>query len=95
MNQQNNQFQNQQPSTNQVVYPEPPAVLTTKDELYLTDMMSWNLVIFKKAAFYAQHCQDPEIKQAIQTVGQMHQKQYDSFLSHLGLAQNGGATPLQ
>lgn len=82
---------NQQGNINQPIYQEPPAVLSTKDALYLTDMMSWNLVILKKAAFYAQHCQDQEVKQMIQKVGEMHQKQYNTFLNHLSLAQN----PLQ
>lgn len=95
MNQQNQGMQNQATNMNQPFYPEPPPVLTTKDELYLTDMMSWNLVIFKKAAFYAAHCQDPEIKQAIEKVGAMHQQQYSTFLSHLGKAQQNGTTPLQ
>ncbi|WP_019243832.1 MULTISPECIES: hypothetical protein [Bacillus] len=93
MNQQQNQ--SQQAMTNQPTYQEPPAVLSTKDALYLTDMMSWNLLVFKKAAFYAQHCQDPEVKQMIIQVGQLHQKQYNSFLSHLGLAQNNTQPPLQ
>ncbi len=41
-----------------------PEVVTVKDSLYLTDMLSWNLLAMKKAHFYAQQCQDHEIKAA-------------------------------
>lgn len=95
MKQQSNPVQGQQPNVNQPVYQEPPAVLTTKDALYLTDMMNWNLIITKKAAFYAQNCKDQEIKQTIQKVGQMHQKQYNRFLTHLGLPSGQTQAPLQ
>lgn len=45
--------QNQQP-----IMMTPPEVVTVKDSLYLTDMLSWNLLAMKKAHFYAQQCQD-------------------------------------
>ncbi|MCU9612856.1 hypothetical protein OEV98_04745 [Caldibacillus lycopersici] len=69
--------------TNQPIMPEPPNIVTEKDSLYLTDMLSWNLLAMKKAYFFANQCQDPEIKAAINKAGQMHQKHYQKILSHL------------
>jgi len=61
----------------------PPSVVTVKDSLYLTDMLSWNLLAMKKAHFFASQCQDPELKNALETCGQMHQRHYEKILSHL------------
>lgn len=63
--------------------PHPPNVVSTKDELYLKDMMSWNLLAMKKAHFFSQHCLDPEVKAAIDQAGQMHQRHYQKILGHL------------
>jgi len=77
----NNQQQSTQPQ--QPIMPQPPNVLTTKDHLYLTDMLSWNLVAMKKAYHFANECIDQEVKQAIEKAGQMHQRHYEKLLSHL------------
>lgn len=63
---------------------QPPGVISTKDSLYLTDMMSWNLLSAKKAHFFAQQCQDPELKAEAEKCGQMHQRHYQQLLQHLG-----------
>jgi hypothetical protein len=60
----------------------PPAVITTKDLLYLRDAMSWTLLAAKKCAHFAQECQDPDIKQAIDQAGQMHVRHYNALLQH-------------
>ncbi len=75
--------QNQQP-----IKMTPPEVVTVKDSLYLTDMLSWNLLAMKKAHFYAQQCQDQEIKAALDKVGMMHQKHYNQILRHLNKQNN-------
>ncbi|WP_033827934.1 hypothetical protein [Bacillus andreraoultii] len=67
----------------QQIMPEPPKVVTVKDSLYLTDMLSWNLLAMKKAHFFANHVQDPEIKTALNKAGQMHQAHYQRILTHL------------
>ncbi len=82
MNQEQPQAQSTQAQTSAHLQ-EAPAVLTGKDLNYINDMMAWNLTAAKKAHFYAQHCQDQEIKQAIDAAGQMHQRHYDQFLSML------------
>ncbi|KMK77580.1 hypothetical protein [Alkalihalobacillus pseudalcaliphilus] len=81
MQQQPNQFQGQ--SQQSLTYQEPPAILSTKDSLYLTDMLSWNLLAMKKAHFYAQQCTDQDIKQALEQAGQMHERHYQTLLPHL------------
>lgn len=61
----------------------PPKVITTKDCSYLKDELSWELLAMKKCHHFAQECQDPEIKQAIDKAGQMHQRHYQMLLKHL------------
>ena len=78
MNQQT-QAQNQQ----QTFMQQPPMVISTKDHLYLDDMMSWNLNAAKKAHFFAQNVQDPEIKNAITQMALMHQRHYQTLLNHI------------
>ncbi|MCL6586395.1 MAG: hypothetical protein K6T72_07770 [Anoxybacillus sp.] len=77
----------------QTVMSQPPQVISTKDALYLTDMMSWNLLAMKKAHFFASQCQDEEIVAAIERAGQMHQRHYERLLQHL--QQNQPTIPLQ
>ncbi|KON86436.1 hypothetical protein AF332_06095 [Sporosarcina globispora] len=77
MQQQNMNTQNQQG-----IMQQPPAVISTKDALYLTDMLSWNLLACKKAHFYAQQCQDQELKIHFEQCGQMHQRHYEQLLAH-------------
>ncbi|MGM7681064.1 hypothetical protein ACSVDA_02815 [Cytobacillus sp. Hm23] len=76
--QQQNMTQNQT-----MAMPQPPQVVSTKDSMYLTDMLSWNLLAMKKAHFFARQCQDQEIISAIERAGQMHQRHYGIILSHL------------
>ncbi|AMQ21634.1 hypothetical protein [Geobacillus sp. JS12] len=74
----------QQPQMNpQAAMPEPPQMVSTKDAMYFSDMMSWNLLAAKKAHFFASQCRDPEVVQAIERAGQMHQRHYDIILRHL------------
>ncbi|MFC4076101.1 hypothetical protein [Salinithrix halophila] len=62
--------------------------LTTKDLNYLKDELSWQLLAFKKCHHYAQECQDTEVKQLIDQVGQMHQRHYQQILNHLNTQGN-------
>ncbi|MFD1020464.1 hypothetical protein [Thalassobacillus hwangdonensis] len=62
---------------------QPPNMVSTKDHLYITDMLSWNLNACKKAHSYAQQCQDQELKAALDQAGQMHQRHYNKILEHL------------
>ncbi|TVY10758.1 ferritin-like domain-containing protein [Paenibacillus cremeus] len=71
------------PAQTQAPIPVPPRVITTKDLSYLKDAMSWELSAFKKFHFFAQQAQNPQIKQALDKAGQMHQRHYQKLLTHL------------
>ncbi len=71
------QGQNQQP-----IMAKPPTVITSKDLSYLKDGMSWLLLATKKCAHFANECQDQEVKQLIDQIGQIHQKHYNTLLTH-------------
>ncbi|MGG3799202.1 hypothetical protein [Metabacillus fastidiosus] len=73
----------QQQNMQQQTMQQPPAIISTKDQLYLTDMLSWNLLVMKKAHFFASQCQTPEIKAELEKVGQMHNMHYQKVLSYL------------
>ncbi|WP_058306813.1 hypothetical protein [Gracilibacillus massiliensis] len=62
---------------------QPPKMISTKDHLYLTDMLSWNLNAANKAHFFAENCSIPEVKQTIEKTCQMHEKHYNILLEHL------------
>ncbi|GMB09060.1 hypothetical protein EDD69_11287 [Thermolongibacillus altinsuensis] len=76
-------MQQQMNMQNNVNMAQPPEMVSTKDALYLTDMLSWNLLAMKKAHFFASQCQDQEIINAIERAGQMHQRHYQQILNHL------------
>lgn len=76
-------MQQQQNIQQQSIMPQPPKVVSTKDQLYLTDMLSWNLLAMKKAHFFASQCQIQEIKEQLEQVGKMHHQHYQRILTHL------------
>lgn len=101
MQQQNQMGQQNQPMSSQPIHAQqagaqaaqgvmnqPPTMVSTKDLLYLTDMLSWNLNAAKKAHFFAQQCTIPEIKAAIDNACKMHERHYEKILSHLNRPQN-------
>jgi hypothetical protein len=79
MKNQNMNVQNQQ-----AIMQQPPEVISTKDSLYLNDMLSWNLLAMKKAHLFATNCQDQEVKAELEKCGQMHQRHYQMILNHMG-----------
>lgn len=83
------QQQNMNAQNQQIPYQQPPNMISSKDSMYLTDSLSWNLLAMKKAHFYAQQCQDQELKAAFDRCGQMHQQHYEKILNHL----NGQTQP--
>lgn len=91
--QQNTQNINQ---AQQNIMNQPPEVMTTKDTLYISDMLSWNLLAMKKANSFAAQCQIPEVSNAIKQAAQMHQRHYQKLLQHLqGHLQNQTQQTLQ
>ncbi|TXC91162.1 hypothetical protein FS935_09690 [Metabacillus litoralis] len=73
----------QQNMQQQSMMQQPPNVITSKDQLYLTDMLSWNLLAMKKAHFFAGQVQNQELKNQLEQVGQMHHNHYQKILTHL------------
>lgn len=80
--QQQNTFGTQQ------TFQQPPQIVSVKDQLYLTDMLAWNLLASKKAHFFASQCQDPQVAELINRSGQMHQRHYETILEHLNQNQH-------
>jgi uncharacterized membrane protein len=68
---------------NKVLMQEPPGAITTKDLLYIKDILSWELLAFKKFHFLASQVQNGQIKQALEKVGQTHQRHYQKLLTYL------------
>lgn len=62
--------------------------ITTKDLLYLTDELSWELLAMKKSHHFSRECQDPEVKDLLDKTGQMHQRHYEALLAFLESASN-------
>lgn len=78
-------MQQQQPNTNMNmnIMQQPPQMITSKDLMYIKDMLSWNLLAVKKASFLAQHCQDQQVKAELEQCSQMHQQHYNKLLNYL------------
>jgi hypothetical protein len=72
----------------QAPMPAPPRVISTKDTLYLKDALSWELNACKKFHFHAQQATDPQVKQALEKAGRMHQRHYQKLLAHLQVNNN-------
>ncbi|MDQ1003282.1 hypothetical protein QFZ28_003682 [Neobacillus niacini] len=73
---------------NQPPIPNPPRAITTKDVLYIKDALSWELLAFKKFHFMANQLQNPQLKEALNKAGQMHQNHYQRILTHLQVDNN-------
>ncbi len=74
-----NQYQNQ----SNVRMNEPPEILTNKDLLYLEDALSWQLLASKKANHFAMESDNPQVKQQLQHLANVHQQHYQRLLQHL------------
>ncbi|MBO8156793.1 MAG: hypothetical protein H0Z32_10050 [Bacillaceae bacterium] len=76
-------MQQQQQTTQSQNMQMPPTMVSTKDQMYLTDILSWTLIAAKKAHFFAQQCQNQDVKTALEDAGRMHQQHYQKVLQHL------------
>ncbi|WP_132372551.1 hypothetical protein [Melghiribacillus thermohalophilus] len=75
-------MQQQQTTQNQNMQ-MPPTMVSSKDQMYLTDMLTWNLTASKKAHFFARQCQNQDVKTALEDAGRMHQRHYEKILQYL------------
>ncbi|WP_017379144.1 hypothetical protein [Paenisporosarcina sp. TG-14] len=78
-----------EPKDEQMLYPEPPKMISTKDFLYYKDMMSWNLSAAKKMNWASQNCQLPDLKKEFEAAEQMHVNHYDELLKTLQQSEGG------
>ena len=67
----------------QALMTQPPEIMSTKDHLYVNDMLSWNLLAMKKMHFFAQQCHNPEVRAALEQAGQMHDRHYQQLLQQM------------
>lgn len=95
MQQQQSMQGQQQGMQGQQIMKQPPNVVTTKDHMYINDMLSWNLLAMKKAHSFAQQCTDPQITQALEQAGKMHYAHYQTILNHLNQQNQSQQMPMQ
>lgn len=78
-------MQQQQPSTNMKMnmMQQPPQMISSKDMMYIKDMLSWNLLAAKKSHFLAQQCQDSQVKAELEQCSQMHEQHFNKLLNYL------------
>ena len=60
-----------------------PAIISTKDLSYLSDMFEWNFIAAKKALHYSNQVQNEELKKELDKVYKMHEKHLKKILEIL------------
>ena len=60
-----------------------PAIISTKDLSYLSDMFEWNFIAAKKALHYSSQVQNEELKKEFDKVYKMHEKHLKKILEIL------------
>lgn len=60
-----------------------PAIISTKDLSYLSDMFEWNFIAAKKTLHYINEVTDDEIKKELEKVYKMHEKNLNKILELL------------
>lgn len=60
-----------------------PAIISTKDLSYLSDMFEWNFIASKKALHYINQVQDEELKKELDKIYRMHEKHLKKILELL------------
>ncbi|XMB85081.1 spore coat protein [Mycoplasmatota bacterium WC44] len=67
---------------------QPPNVLSVKDNIYIRDMLTSNLMGIKTVNEFRNMTTDPEIKNLLDSVQNMHKKHYDILLNSLENCEN-------
>lgn len=60
-----------------------PAIISTKDLSYLSDIFEWNFIAAKKALHYSNQVQNEELKRELDKVYKMHEKHLKKILEIL------------
>ncbi|KIL43723.1 hypothetical protein [Jeotgalibacillus campisalis] len=57
--------------------------LSTKDALYIEDILAWNLLAAKKTHYAASQCQTPQVKAELEAACQLHSKHFEAITNFL------------
>lgn len=60
-----------------------PAIISTKDLSYLSDIFEWNFIAAKKALHYSNEVTKEELKKELDKVYKMHEKHLKKILEIL------------
>ena len=60
-----------------------PAIISTKDLSYLSDIFEWNFIAAKKALHYSNEVQNEDLKRELDKVFRMHEKHLKKILEIL------------
>lgn len=60
-----------------------PAIISTKDLSYLSDIFEWNFVAAKKTLHFSNEVNDEEIKKELDKTYKMHEKHLKKILELL------------
>ncbi|MDD3821898.1 MAG: spore coat protein [Bacilli bacterium] len=58
-------------------------MISTKDLSYISDMLSWNFVLAKKALHFANEASDSEVINILNDIADMHYNHYNILLNLL------------
>lgn len=64
---------------------EVPTIISTKDLLYIDDMLSWNFTTIKKINYYVQNIEDEDVNNLLSEVANTYKKHYSEILECLNL----------
>ena len=60
-----------------------PAIISTKDIAYISDMFEWNFIVCKKAHEFSRKVEESEISEELEKVSMMHKEICDGLLKIL------------
>lgn len=63
---------------------------TQREFLFLDDLLHEEELQVKKFRAYAQQCQDPQLKQMLQSIAQSHERHFNTLLQQLGQQNSTG-----
>lgn len=62
---------------------ETPNIISSKDLLYIEDMMNWNLIMNKKISLFLDLICDDEVSKILNNAMKMHSKHFKELLKLL------------
>ncbi|HEY8435639.1 MAG TPA: spore coat protein [Haloplasmataceae bacterium] len=62
---------------------QPPNIISGKDHYYIEDLLNWNLTLAKQAKHFYMEATDQDVKNALLSLHEMHQRHYQKLLQLL------------